>query len=192
MRRKWCYFRVYRTPYTQDDGVVERWLCVNLDRALAMCHSVGLKEESIKLLWAEACSTANLCMNIFCNTGKTKYPYQLFYSKLSKLHKDLVQVARIGYVTKREKTSGKLSEKTTKMICVGFAQNYPTDTYRMYNSSTKRISISRDIKWEDWVPTNTKELTMYDFVDKSPGVEENDDLVDLPDIEQGEPLPVLE
>ena len=56
----------------------------------------------------------------------------------------------------------------------------------------KRIRMSRDIKWADWVPTNTKELTMYDVVDKSPGVEENDDLVDLPAIEQGGPLPVLE
>ena len=33
---------------------------------------------------------------------------------------------------------------------------------------------------------------MYDVVDKSPGVEENDDLLDLPVIYQGEPLPVLE
>ena len=62
----------YTAPHIYNmNGIVERRYGVNLNRALPMCYSVGLKDESIKIMWIEAYSTENLCMDVFCNTGQT-------------------------------------------------------------------------------------------------------------------------
>ena len=37
--------------------------------------------------------------------------------------------------------------KTYKAIMVGYANKHTKDTYKVYNPDTKKVVISRDIKW---------------------------------------------
>ena len=43
-----------------------------------------------------------------------------------------------------------MTDITFKGIMVGYAKNNMRDTYKLYNTETKRVIITRDVKWEDW------------------------------------------
>ena len=70
-----------------------------------------------------------------------------------------------------------MTDKTFKAILVGYAYNYMRDTYKLYNPETKRVIITRDIKWADWKMTNTtdtlKMLREAEKEDLVPGIEED-------------------
>ena len=57
---------------------------------------------------------------------------------------------------------------------VGYFYNHTRDTHKLYNPETKRVIITRDIKWVDWKITNTLEtLKMFQEPDKEdlvPGI----------------------
>ena len=42
------------------------------------------------------------------------------------------------------------------MIIVGYAQNHPRGTYRLYNPAKQSVVTSRDIYWHDFTPYNPK------------------------------------
>jgi hypothetical protein len=53
-------------------------------------------------------------------------------------------------VSIRQKVKSKWKEKGIKMIMVGYAADSSSDTYQMYNPTTKKIIRSCDVKWLDW------------------------------------------
>ena len=60
------------------------------------------------------------------------------------------------------------------MIMVGYAVGHSAGVYRMFNPTTKRVIISRDIKWADWErrsPTEDSDL-FNKFSDTTPGMDE--------------------
>ena len=57
----------------------------------------------------------------------------------------LSDFGRIAYVTKREKIKKHIRDKTYKVIMVGYADNHTRDTYKFYNTYTKRFIMIRDI-----------------------------------------------
>jgi hypothetical protein len=81
-----------------------------------------------------------------------KCPDELFYGEQPTIYKYLVEYGRIGWVTKRAKIKKKLQPKAFKCFMLGYAKEHAGDTYRMYNPATKKIIMSRDIKWADWSP----------------------------------------
>jgi hypothetical protein len=50
-------------------------------------------------------------------------------------------------VTTKYKIQGKLSDKGTVCVFVGYAVNHVDDVYRLLNSKTKSIIKSRDVVW---------------------------------------------
>ena len=66
------------------------------------------------------------------------------------LYKYLIQYGQKGWVTNRTKIKKKLASKATKCIMIGYAGDHAGDTYRMYNPTTNRVIMTRDIKWDDW------------------------------------------
>ena len=69
-----------------------------------------------------------------------------------------------------------MEDRAIKSIMVGYGNNHSGDTYRLYNPSTKRIILSRDVTWSDWQVTDpTKDMnifTKYDSTEKVPGIDE--------------------
>jgi hypothetical protein len=49
--------------------------------------------------------------------------------------------------------ASKNEEEATAQGCfmLGYAREHAGDTYRMYNPATKKIIMSRDVKWADWL-----------------------------------------
>ena len=84
----------------------------------------------------------------------------------------------IGYVTKQEKFKKQMIDKLFKAIMVGYANNHTRDTYKLYNPETKRVIMTRDIKWADWKNTDaTETLKMFREAEKEylvPGIEKDD------------------
>ena len=45
---------------------------------------------------------------------------------------------------------------------VGYANNHTRETYKLYDPETKRVVMTRDVKWADWKMTNSAEtLKMF-------------------------------
>ena len=59
---------------------------------------------------------------------------------------------------------------------VGYIDNHTKDTYKMCNSETKRVIMTRDIQCEDWKKVDpAKTLTMFREAEKKylvPGIQE--------------------
>ena len=88
----------------------------------------------------------------------------------------MVEFGRIGYVTKREKISGKFEDRAIKCVFIGYGKHHSGDTYRMYNPGTKRIILSRDVKWAEFKRIDPKAnmdvFVQYDATDTVPGIDE--------------------
>ena len=67
--------------------------------------------------------------------------------------------------------------KKIKAIMVGYADNHTRDTYKLYKPETKRVIMTRDVKWADWkMNDSAKTLKMFRKSDKEdlvPGIEED-------------------
>ena len=54
---------------------------------------------------------------------------------------------RTGYVAKKDKSTGKMSEWGFLAIVVGYAENSATGMYLMYSLSNKRVILTLGVKW---------------------------------------------
>lgn len=138
-------------PYTpQTNGVVERKFVTIRDRAQAIMLGAQLSHDHQSQLWAEAIMTATKLHNAVPNMASSpNSPDQLWYGEHPRILNHLVQWGRIGYVKERGHVN-KLSPKSTKMVCMGYADDHAGDVYRMFNPDTGRVIESRDITWADW------------------------------------------
>ena len=70
-----------------------------------------------------------------------------------------------------------MTDKTFKAIMVGYANNHTRDTYKLYNPETKRVVMTRGVKWAYWKYTDpTETLKMLREAEKEylvPGIEED-------------------
>ena len=66
-------------------------------------------------------------------------------------------------------------DKTFKAIVVEYSDNNTRDMYKLYNPETKRVIMTRDIKWTDWRMTDTEETLKIFCIeheeDLVPGIE---------------------
>jgi hypothetical protein len=67
----------------------------------------------------------------------------------------MVKFARIGCVTYHQKIGGKNKPKSRPCLMVGYAEDHNHDTYQMFASSTKEVILVRDVKWDEWKPSDT-------------------------------------
>jgi hypothetical protein len=162
----------------QQNGVVERKIYTDKNRAHAMLISARLTPEAQDLLRAEAVATAELISNMLAGPDGIS-PNMRWNGEPGKLKaKDLVEFGRIGYVTDRTKFKAKMAEKATKCIMVGYATNHSSDTYRVYDPLTKKVRLSRDVKWAEWKrtdPSETMKIFSKEHKNGSPaGISEED------------------
>jgi hypothetical protein len=135
----------------QFNGVVERRFVTDRNRGLAMMLDAGFSPAMQGLLWPEAMSTAEKIGNIVANTRNNVCPDELFFGTRSKLYSHLVEFGRKGFVTNRSEIIGKLQPKAQICLMLGYADNHAPDTYSLFNPTTRRIILSRDVVWDKWV-----------------------------------------
>ena len=89
--------------------------------------------------------------------GSTKVIFVKLYGEKPMIICLSSEFGRIGYVTKQQKFMKKMIDKTFKVIMVGNENNNTRDMYILYNPETKRVIITREVKWADWKMTDTAE-----------------------------------
>ena len=144
----------------QQNGLVERQLATELRRANSMMEAAGLTPTVCNLLRPEALTTACILDNTLCDeTGKSKY--EKFYGHPPKLTmKHMIEFGRIGYVTDRKQFKQKHKARANPFVMVGYALNHSIDTYRMYNPKTRKVVITRDVRWGPATPVTDPRAKM--------------------------------
>ena len=79
--------------------------------------------------------------------GKTATRYEHWCSTLPKFARHLREWGEAGVVTVRDIKTNKLTNKGRLCMFVGYATKHAGDCYCMYDPNTKRILISRDVRW---------------------------------------------
>ena len=79
----------------------------------------------------------------------TTSPFGNFYGEKLKIIGSFLEFGYIGYITKQENVQEENDRKKFKAIIVVYYKNYTRDTYKLYNSETKTVIMTRDVKWVD-------------------------------------------
>ena len=80
-----------------------------------------------------------------------KSSYELFYKISPGYEQNLRVFGEMGVITNHanKKVRSKLENRGTTCVFVVYATNHAGDVYRMFNVTTWRISMSRDVIWLD-------------------------------------------
>ncbi len=130
---------VPRTP--QQNGVAERMNRTLLESARSMLFHAKMPLH----FWADAVNTAAYVRNR-CPTSVLKghTPYETWFKRKPKIS-HLKVFGCNAYVHIPKEKRQKLEPKSTKCIFIGYAD--PCKGYRMYDPSTKKVILSRDVKF---------------------------------------------
>ena len=133
----------------QQNGKVERKFATLFGYARAMLNEAEVPLGTRKGLWAEAASTATHIHNICIRKNTSQTPYELVFDEYPRIIKDLKRFGEVGIVTFRKGKIGKskLENKGRHCIFVGYALEAPFKTYKMFDLRTRKIIISRNVKW---------------------------------------------
>ena len=132
---------VARTP--QHNGVAERMNRTLLESARSMLFHAKIPLR----FWADAVNTAAYLRNR-CPTSVLKghTPHEIWFGK-----KPIISHLKVfgcnGYVHIPKENRKKLDMKSQRCIFLGYADN--CYGYRMYNPITKKITVSRDVKFNE-------------------------------------------
>ena len=136
-------------PFTsQYNGRIERRFPVIISMAMAMVWAAGFVKDLKMKLFSLAIETAIFLHDIAPTARSKKSAYELWHGEPPKWKpSDLKEFGRIGIVKIKDKYVKKCEEKGAPMIMVGYAQNAPVGTYRMYNPKTKRVITTDSVTW---------------------------------------------
>ena len=99
-------------------------------------------------LWTEAASTATKLDNILCD-DKEESPHRKFYGEDPEYERYLRTFGEMGIVTVDPggAIKSKLEDRGIKCMFLGYASNHAGNVYRMLNLKTRKVLITRDVRW---------------------------------------------
>ena len=133
----------------QQNSVAERRIPTLMGRARAMLIQAGIDSKGKGEFWCEVISTATKLDYIMVRPERKKPPHTLFYSKDIKYMKYMRTFGEMAVVAKHEgkKMRSKLDNRGKTCMFVGYAEDHAGDVYSFLNIHTKRIIMSRDVRW---------------------------------------------
>jgi len=162
-----------RTP--QQNSLAEVGFHTISNRMRAMMKAAHFPKGVRHRLWREVVSTATKLDNLSIVeiNGEKKTRFEHKFGTNPGWCAYIRAVGEAGVVKTRDMTShtGPLDNRGTTCVMVGYAENHPPDTYRMWNPNTKKITLTRDIIWLNRM--------YYRKKDREP-VEDSDDDIVLP------------
>ena len=127
------------TPYTpQQNGISERYNRTIIERVRCMLLDADLN----KTFWAEAATTAAYLLNRIPCRSDAVTPEEMWTNQKPDLSNIRIFGCKSMVHIPKEKRR-KLDSKSIECILLGYCTN--TKAYRLYNISTKKIIISRDV-----------------------------------------------
>ena len=133
----------------QQNSLAERRVPTLMGRARAMLIQAEIESKYKGEFWCEVISTATKLDNIMVGTERTKTPHTLFYGKDAKYMRSLRTFGEMAVIAIHEgkKMRSKLNDTGKTCMFVGYADDHSKDVYRFLNIHTRRIIISRDVRW---------------------------------------------
>ena len=94
---------------------------------------------------------------------RTKPPHTLFYGEDAKYARSLRTFGEVAVIAIHEgkKMRSKLDDRGKTGIFVGYADNHTKDVYRFLNIHTRRIILSRDMRWLNIIWKQYKKKSIY-------------------------------
>lgn len=138
------------TPNTpQHNGVVERSFATELNYIRAMLFQANFTPAMISSLWGMAVLYLERTKNMSSTSANEKDSSpNLLFDENNVLDTDYLQpFGRMGFVTIRTKMKRKLAKRSFKAFMVGKPNHHVRDSYYMYNPKTRKVIVSRDIRW---------------------------------------------
>ena len=147
----------------QQNSVAERRIPTLMGRARAMLIQAGLEPKYKEEFWCEVISTATKLDNIMVRPERTKPPHTLFYGEDAKYARSLRTFGEMAVVAIHEgkKMRSKLDNRGKTCMFVGYADDQTKDVYRFLNIHTKRIILSRDVRWLNIIWRRYKKKSIY-------------------------------
>ena len=120
-----------------------------MGRARAMLIQAGIESKGKGEFWCEVISTATKLDNIMVRPDRTKPPHTLFNNKDAKYMKYMRTFGEMAVVAIREvkKMRSKLDNRGKTCVFVGYAEDHAGNVYRYLDIHTKRLIMSRDVRW---------------------------------------------
>ena len=108
-------------------------------------------------------STATKLDNIMVRPERTKPPHTLFYGEDAKYVRSLRTFGEMAVVAIHEgkKMRSKLDNRGKTCMFVGYADDHTKDVHRFLNIHTKRIILSRDMRWLNVMWKRYKKKSIY-------------------------------
>ena len=113
--------------------------------------------------WCEVISTATKLDNIMVRPERIKPPHTLFYGKEAKYMRCMRTFGETAVIAIHEdkKMRSKLNDRGKTCMFVGYADDHSRDVYRFLNIHTKRIIISRDVRWLNIIWKHYRSTSIY-------------------------------
>jgi hypothetical protein len=96
---------------------------------------------------AECVSTATFYINILVNHESGKLPHESIFGVKFKNLSNLKELGEMIVVTTKKKIQGKLSNRGTVCMFVGFSQNHSNHFYCLLNFKTRQVIKSINLIW---------------------------------------------
>lgn len=147
-------------PYTpQQNGMSERANRTIMEKVRCMLYGAKLS----KGFWAEAVKYAVDVINSLPNSAnRQKCPDEIWFGYAPNMNKFKVFGCKAyAHVPNQKRT--KLEMKSSKCIFIGFPEN--TKAYKLYNKSTKKVVISRDVVFFEENESDAQEQQMVQLND---------------------------
>ena len=147
----------------QQNSVAERRTPTLMGRVRAMLIQAGLEAKYKEEFWCEVISTATKPDNIMVRPDRTKPPHALFYGEDAKYTRSLRTFGEMAVVAIHEgkKMRSKLDNRGKTCMFVGYADDHTKAVYRFLNIHTKRIILSRDVRWLNVMWKRYKKKSIY-------------------------------
>ena len=131
--------------------------------ARAMLIQAGIDSKGKGEFWCEVISTATKMDNIMVRPERAKPPYTLFYGNNAKYMKYMRTFGEMAVVAIHEgkKMRSKLDNRGKTCMFVGYAEDHAGDVYRFLNIHTKRIIMSRDVRWLNIIWKHYRRKSIY-------------------------------
>ena len=144
----------------QQNGKVERMFATLFGRVRSKLNSAHLNKKLREGLWTECAQTVTHEANLL-TTHNEMPPYYKFYKQESPFARSVRQFGELAILTNvQKKIKGKLENRGTIHMFVGYSPDHPKDVYRFLNMETLKIKQSRDIHaWLDKTYGEYKGLT---------------------------------
>ena len=112
-------------------------------------ESARLLKEIRYKLWAECANVANDMENMCLHWGGTDPPYTIYFGKEPKNFWHIRHFGEIGIAKKGPDIQSKMANPGIAVMYLGHAKEHGREVYRLLNIETKRVMMSRDVRWLD-------------------------------------------